>query len=116
MLWRRGNLTMGILLVTLAAWVVFEKSGYTLLSLVSNVLLLLIGILFLWAKSAAILNRPAPPLPELYLSEETVNEMGAFIRAHALLLFSQFLHFTRDTKTISIRILYSDTGKCSSCM
>ncbi|MBA0601399.1 reticulon-like protein B12 isoform X2 [Gossypium raimondii] len=82
MLWRRGNLTMGILLVTLAAWVVFEKSGYTLLSLVSNVLLLLIGILFLWAKSAAILNRPAPPLPELYLSEETVNEMGAFIRAH----------------------------------
>ncbi|KAB1669921.1 hypothetical protein ES319_1Z214800v1 [Gossypium barbadense] len=81
MLWRRGNLTMGILLVTLAAWVVFEKSGYTLLSLVSNVLLLLIGILFLWAKSAAILNRPAPPLPELYLSEETVNEMGAFIRA-----------------------------------
>ncbi|KAK8303478.1 hypothetical protein V6Z11_D04G153900 [Gossypium hirsutum] len=82
MLWRQGNLTMGILLVTLAAWVVFEKSGYTLLSLVSNVLLLLIGILFLWAKSAAILNRPAPPLPELYLSEETVNEMGAFIRAH----------------------------------
>ncbi|XP_021897410.1 reticulon-like protein B12 [Carica papaya] len=82
MLWRRKNLTVGILLVTLAAWMVFEKSGYTLLSLVSSVLLLLIVILFLWAKSAAILNRPAPPLPELHLSEEIVNEVSAFIRTH----------------------------------
>ncbi|XVF08231.1 hypothetical protein REPUB_Repub06bG0208800 [Reevesia pubescens] len=90
MLWRRGNLTVGILLVTLAAWVVFEKSGYTLLSLVSSVLLLLIVILFLWAKSAAILNRPAPPLPELYLSEEMVNEVGAFIRAHVNDFLSAF--------------------------
>lgn len=56
-LWRRNKLTWGILVVTLAAWVVFEISGYTLLSLSSSVLLLLTTILFLWAKSAAILNR-----------------------------------------------------------
>lgn len=56
-LWRQKNVTTGILLVTLAVWVVFEKSGYTLLSLVSSVLLLLFVILFLWAKAAAILNR-----------------------------------------------------------
>ena len=56
-LWRQKNVTVGILLVTLAAWLVFEKSGYTLLSLVSSVVLLLIVILFLWAKSASILNR-----------------------------------------------------------
>lgn len=56
-LWRQKNVTTGILLVTLAVWVVFEKSGYTLLSLVSSVLLLLSVILFLWAKAAAILNR-----------------------------------------------------------
>ncbi|KAE8692427.1 Reticulon-like protein B12 [Hibiscus syriacus] len=91
-LWRRGNMTMGILLATLAAWVVFEKSGYTLLSLVSNVLLLLIVILFLWAKSAAILNRPTPPLPELNLSEEMVNEVGAFIRSHV----NDFLSASQD--------------------
>lgn len=57
MLWRKKNLTVGILVVTLAAWVVFEISGYTLLSLTSSVFLLLFTILFLWAKSAAILNR-----------------------------------------------------------
>lgn len=56
-LWRQKNLSLGILMVTFTAWVVFERSGYTLLSLVSSILLLLFAILFLWAKSAAILNR-----------------------------------------------------------
>ncbi|GLT52683.1 hypothetical protein SLA2020_260070 [Shorea laevis] len=87
-LWRRKNLTMGILLLTLAVWVVFERSGYTLLSLVSSVLLLLTIILFLWAKSAAILSRPAPPLPELYLSEEMVNDAATFIRTQVNELLS----------------------------
>lgn len=91
-LWRRKNVTVGILLVTLAAWVVFERSGYTLLSLVSSVLLLLIAILFLWAKAAAILNRPAPPLPELHLSEEMVNEVAALIRTRV----NDFLSVSQD--------------------
>ncbi|XP_059667909.1 reticulon-like protein B12 [Cornus florida] len=99
MLWRQKNITVGILVVTLAAWVVFERSGYTLLSLVSSVLLLLIGILFLWAKSAAILNRPAPPLPDLYLSEEMVNEVAAFIRdrVNALLSVSHDIALGKDS-------------------
>ncbi|KAK6943071.1 Reticulon [Dillenia turbinata] len=87
-LWRQKDRTMAILMVTLVAWVVFERSGYTLLSLVSNVLLLLFVILFLWSKSAAVINRPAPPLPELYLSEEMVNEASAFIRIHVNSLLS----------------------------
>ncbi|KAK9196010.1 hypothetical protein WN943_004138 [Citrus x changshan-huyou] len=91
-LWRRKNVTVGILLVTLAAWVVFERSGYTLLSLVSSVLLLLIAILFIWAKAAAILNRPAPPLPELHLSEEMVNEVAALIRTRV----NDFLSVSQD--------------------
>ncbi|KAH9736318.1 hypothetical protein WN944_004130 [Citrus x changshan-huyou] len=91
-LWRQKNVTVGILLVTLAAWVVFERSGYTLLSLVSSVLLLLIAILFLWAKAAAILNRPAPPLPELHLSEEMVNEVAALIRTRV----NDFLSVSQD--------------------
>ncbi|OVA17698.1 Reticulon [Macleaya cordata] len=99
-LWRRQNLTAGILLVTLAAWVVFEKSRYTLLSLVSSVLLLLIAIFFVWAKSAAILNRPPPPLPELYLSEEVVNEAAAIIRSHVNALCSVSLDIAlgKDSK------------------
>uniref|UniRef100_A0A2P2JIP6 Reticulon-like protein n=1 Tax=Rhizophora mucronata TaxID=61149 RepID=A0A2P2JIP6_RHIMU len=98
-LWRQKNITAGILLLTLATWVVFERSGYTLLSLASSVLLLLVTILFLWAKSAAILNRPAPALPTLYLTEETVNEISACIRIHvnALLSVSRDIALGKDT-------------------
>ncbi|KAA8518989.1 hypothetical protein F0562_016237 [Nyssa sinensis] len=100
MLWRQKNLTVGILVVTLAAWVVFERSGYTLLSFVSSVLLLLFAIFFLWAKSAAILNRPAPPLPQFYLSEDLMNKVAALIRDHlnALLSVSQDIALGKDSR------------------
>ncbi|KAF6160947.1 hypothetical protein GIB67_007588 [Kingdonia uniflora] len=99
-LWRRKNVTMGILLVALSAWVVFEKSGYTVLSLVSNVFLLLFAILFFWAKSAAILSRPPPPLPDLQISEEVINEAAAFICSHmnTLLSVSRDISLGRDSK------------------
>ncbi|KAG5253300.1 hypothetical protein OIU76_020886 [Salix suchowensis] len=99
-LWRQMNITIGVLLAALSSWVVFERSGYTLLSLVSSVLLLLAVILFLWAKSAAILNRPPPPLPRLHLSEETVTEVASLIRTrvNALLSISQDIALGKDTK------------------
>ncbi|XP_008785447.1 reticulon-like protein B12 [Phoenix dactylifera] len=89
-LWRRRDVTVGILLGLLAAWLVFERSGYTLLSFVSNVLLLLISILFTWARAAAILNRPPPPIPEMHLTKEVMNEAAVLVHSHvnmALLAF-----------------------------
>ncbi|KAH6834333.1 Reticulon family protein [Perilla frutescens var. hirtella] len=70
-LWRKLSLSAAFLVVSTALWFLFERAGYNLLSFISNVLLLLIVILFFWAKSASILNRPLPPLPNLELSEET---------------------------------------------
>ncbi|RRT51865.1 hypothetical protein B296_00022187 [Ensete ventricosum] len=89
-LWRRKNVTMGILLGAVASWLVFEVVGYMLLSLVSNVLLLLISILFLWAKAAEILNRPPPPMPEMHLSEEMIYESAVLFRFHVNMVLSAF--------------------------
>ncbi|KAH9325591.1 hypothetical protein KI387_005769, partial [Taxus chinensis] len=87
MLWRRKNASIGILVGAAAAWILFEKSGYTFLSLAANVFLLLVTILFVWATAAALIGRPPPPLPELELSEEMVNETASLIRSQANFLF-----------------------------
>lgn len=56
-LWRRKDVALGILLGALSSWLLFDVSGYTVVSLVSNVLLLLFSILFVWTKAARIVNR-----------------------------------------------------------
>eukprot|EP00252_Welwitschia_mirabilis_P019665 TRINITY_DN4611_c0_g1_i2.p1 TRINITY_DN4611_c0_g1~~TRINITY_DN4611_c0_g1_i2.p1 ORF type:complete len:252 (+),score=42.54 TRINITY_DN4611_c0_g1_i2:221-976(+) len=80
MLWKRKGLSIGILVAASAAWYLFEHSGYTFLSLIATILLLLVAILFIWANAATVLNRPPPPLPELELSEEMVNDIAASMR------------------------------------
>lgn len=87
MLWRRRNISIGILVGAAAAWILFEQSGYTFLSLAANVLFLLVTILFVWATAAALIGRPPPPLPELELSEEFVNETASSIRENINFLF-----------------------------
>lgn len=61
-------------------WYLFERAGYNFLSFVANVLLLLVVILFFWAKSATLLNRPLPPLPDLEISEESVSMVADELR------------------------------------
>lgn len=99
-LWRQRNITMGILLITLMVWLVFEQSGYTLLSLTSSVLLLLITILFVWSKAASLLNRPAPPLPDVYLREELVTEIGELARKNinALVIICRDVALGKDSR------------------
>ncbi|MBA0818541.1 hypothetical protein Gohar_019823 [Gossypium harknessii] len=73
LLWRkwRGGALMLVSATTM--WYLFEVAGYNFLTFVANVLLLLIVILFLWAKSASLLNRPLPPIPNMEISERTIG-------------------------------------------
>lgn len=72
LLWRKWSVGVVLLGSASILWILFERAGYNLLSFVSNVLLLLVVILFFWAKSASLLNRPLPPLPDLDISEESI--------------------------------------------
>ncbi|KAK9071127.1 hypothetical protein SSX86_009695 [Deinandra increscens subsp. villosa] len=72
LLWRKCYGGVLMLTVSTVIWLLFERAGYNFLSFVANTLLLLVVILFFWAKSASLLNRPLPPIPDLDISEESV--------------------------------------------
>ncbi|KAL8255392.1 hypothetical protein R6Q59_033613 [Mikania micrantha] len=72
LLWKNSYGGGVVLIVSTILWFLFEKGGYNILAFVANNLLLLVSILFFWAKSASLLNRPLPPIPELDISEESV--------------------------------------------
>lgn len=76
LLWKNWIGALVLLVSSTVFWLLFEIAGYNPLQFVSNVLLLLVVILFFWAKSASILNRPLPPLPDLDVSEENFLEVA----------------------------------------
>ncbi|CAM6023339.1 unnamed protein product [Sphagnum balticum] len=80
LLWRKKHLSVGLLVGATFAWILLEKTGYTVLSIVSNVTLFLVVILFVWSNVAALLNRAPPPLPELSLSEDFVLSTASSVR------------------------------------
>jgi hypothetical protein len=60
LLWRKKHLSIGLLVGATLAWILLEKTGYKLVSVVSNVTLLLVVILFVWSNLAVLLNRYFP--------------------------------------------------------
>jgi hypothetical protein len=109
-LWRRKEAAMSILIGLVSAWLVFHVWGYTFLSLLSNVLLLLISILFLWAKAAQILNRPPPPVPEIQISEDAVHEAALYLQSlvNKLLLAFKSIALGKDVSLFyaSVSVLW----------
>ncbi|KAK9061357.1 hypothetical protein SSX86_018538 [Deinandra increscens subsp. villosa] len=83
LLWRKCYGGVVLLIGSTFTWFLFERAGYSFLAFITNSLLLLAVILFFWAKSASILNRPLPPIPDLDISEESVliaaDEMRVWI-------------------------------------
>ncbi|EOY20147.1 Reticulon family protein [Theobroma cacao] len=80
LLWKRWRDSFGVIVVATVAWLIFEQSGLPFLSICSDVLLILIVLLFVRANYAALRNRQLQTLPELELSEEMVNNAAASFR------------------------------------
>jgi hypothetical protein len=79
-LWKDKYLSAGVLAGSTLVWFLLEKSGYTFLTLLSNILMFVVVILFVWANVAALLNRAGPPVPELSVSEEFVTRAASIFR------------------------------------
>ncbi|KNA06500.1 hypothetical protein SOVF_180510 [Spinacia oleracea] len=80
LLWRKRCGSIALLVSSTSLWILFERAGYNPLTFVANVLLLLVVILFFWAKSASLLNRPLPPVPDLEVSEKSIEQAADVIR------------------------------------
>ncbi|XP_022134537.1 reticulon-like protein B16 [Momordica charantia] len=80
-LWKQWHVSFGVLVVATVAWLLIEHSGLPLLTACSDVLLILVVLLFLRANFAAFQNKQLQMLPQLALSEEFVNDAAASIRA-----------------------------------
>lgn len=57
LLWKRWHVSFGAIIVATIAWITFEQSGLSFLSICSDVLLILIMLLFLRANYAVIRNK-----------------------------------------------------------
>lgn len=80
MLWRRRHVSFGVVVIATISWLLIERSGISFLALCSDVLLILIVLMFLRANYAVFRNKPLQTLPELVLSEEMVNNAAASFR------------------------------------
>ncbi|MCO5557818.1 hypothetical protein L7F22_011390 [Adiantum nelumboides] len=79
-LWRNKYVSAGILVGTTLAWILLEHSGFSLLTIVSDVLLILIAGLFVWANAATLFNKSPPRIPELHMSEDMVINFASSLR------------------------------------
>ncbi|XP_059647829.1 reticulon-like protein B11 [Cornus florida] len=92
LLWKRRCGAVVLLVSATSLWFLFEKAGYNILSFTANVILLLVAILFFWAKSASLLNRPLPPIPDLEISEESILKAADILQVWT----NQALSVARD--------------------
>ncbi|RXH94733.1 hypothetical protein DVH24_024417 [Malus domestica] len=80
LLWKRGRVSFGTIIVATVSWLVFERSGLSFLSICADVLLILVVLLFLCANYADFRNKQLQTLPELVVSEEMVHNVAASFR------------------------------------
>ncbi|KAJ6744561.1 RETICULON-LIKE PROTEIN B16 [Salix purpurea] len=81
LLWRWRHVSFGVIMVATVSWFIFERSGLPFLTICSDVLLILIVLLFVRANLSNMTNnRQLQSLPELVLSEEMVNSAAASFR------------------------------------
>ncbi|XP_065047073.1 reticulon-like protein B11 isoform X1 [Musa acuminata AAA Group] len=114
LLWRHRNAAVLMAVGATTVWFLFERAGYSFLSVFANAILLLVLILFFWAKSALLLNRPLPPLPNLEISDEVVGKAAdrARVWINRVLAIGHDITIRRDRK-VFLQVLLLHFIRCS---
>lgn len=101
LLWRDKFMSAGILGGFTVAYLLFEHSGYTLLKIIANLLLVCFAVLFVWSNAAVFLNRSPPPLPNFQISEEAATSLALALRVeiNKVMATGHDIALGRDFKT-----------------
>ncbi|PON86543.1 Reticulon [Trema orientale] len=104
--WKRRRVSFGVIVVATVA--LFEWSGLSFLSICSDVLLILIVLVFLRTNYATLRNKQPQPLPELVLSEEMANNVAASFRVkiNNVLLMAHSITFGKDFRLFFKVVVY----------
>ncbi|KAI3712538.1 hypothetical protein L1987_71096 [Smallanthus sonchifolius] len=78
-LWRNKKRSAGILGFATIIWALFEMIEYHLLSLLCHVLILVLGVHFLWSNTLNLFYR-CPQFPQVALEEDTVLQAALVLR------------------------------------
>ncbi|KAH0687203.1 hypothetical protein KY284_017756 [Solanum tuberosum] len=79
-LWRDKKITASVLGFATSLWVLFELLQYHLLTLVCNILILSLAVLFLWSNASTFINKSPPQIPDVILPEDIVLGVAAALR------------------------------------
>ncbi|KAM0041351.1 hypothetical protein Hdeb2414_s0011g00365351 [Helianthus debilis subsp. tardiflorus] len=85
-LWRSKKKSAGILGFATIVWALFEMIEYHLLSLLCHVLILVLGVHFLWSNRLYLIYR-CPEFPQVALDEDTVLQAALVLRLEIYDLF-----------------------------
>ncbi|XP_057771217.1 reticulon-like protein B13 [Salvia miltiorrhiza] len=83
LLWRRKQLNVGILAAAAATWIVIDVYQYTFITVLSWLAMALLTCFFFWGNMHRFLNKEAPDLSELEISEETATAQARLLRQRA---------------------------------
>ncbi|KAL1538948.1 reticulon-like protein B13 [Salvia divinorum] len=81
--WRKKQLNVGILVAATATWIVMDVYQYSFITVLSWVAIALLSCLFFWGCIHRFLQKEAPDLSELEISEETAKAHAGLVRRRA---------------------------------
>ena len=74
--WKDPKVSGAILGALTMLYVLFEKSGYTLISILAYTKLLAVVGCFVYANAMSVMGKPAPTVPKLEVSEESLKGLA----------------------------------------
>lgn len=105
-LWRNKHLSGAILAGVTVTWFLFEVVEYHFLTLLCQVFIAAMLVVFIWSNGAALLDRNQPKIPEIILSERAFREFALAFHAKLsrLIFIFQNLAMGRDLRLFLLAI------------